>query len=268
VKGCLANETVFTGWIDQYGVNLMNKDLFQYQIRVSSKAKNSSLKVTFQHGLEVVIPRGYDQRRVPGLLSRNKEWIKAALERVEMKRKCIEPEPEWQLPTDISLPAIGQKWHLESRESNYASVGVREVTSDHLLIFGKIGNDRACMKALHRWLLRRAKDSIVPILEKISARTGLHFNRVSIKGQRTRWASCSQNRSISLNAKLLFLEPDLVEYCMVHELCHVEHMNHSKNFWSLVQHYSPNYREQDRRLRDAWKTLPRWMHYVNKRASV
>ncbi len=88
----------------------MNKDLFQYQIRVSPRAKNSRLNVTLQHGLEVVIPRGYDQTKVPGILSRNKEWIKAALERVELNRKLFEPEPEWQLPTDISLPAIGQKW--------------------------------------------------------------------------------------------------------------------------------------------------------------
>jgi len=246
----------------------MNKDLFQYQIRVSPRAKNSRLNVTLRYGLEVVIPRGYDQTKVPGILSRNKEWIKASLERVELNRKFVEPEPEWQLPTDISLPAIGQKWRLESKESDYVSVGVREVTPGRLLIFGRIRNDKACMKALHRWLLRRAKDSIVPILEKISARTGLHFNRVFIKGQRTRWASCSQNRTISLNAKLLFLEQELVEYCMVHELCHIEHMNHSKRFWSLVQHYAPNYRDQDRRLREAWKTLPRWMYYVHKRASV
>jgi predicted metal-dependent hydrolase len=238
----------------------MGEALFQYSIRVSPKAKNPRLRVTLRDGLEVVVPKGYDHAKVPALLSRKKHWINAALERVELNRKFFEPEPEWQLPTSIALPAIGQEWHLESRESDYEKVVVREIAQGRLLIFGKIEHEKACVAALRRWLLRRAKDSLVPTLEKVSKRTGLRFTRAYIRRQRTRWASCSKDRAISLNAKLLFLEPDLVEYCMTHELCHVEEMNHSKVFWSLLRHYLPNYRNQDRRLRDAWKGLPRWVH--------
>jgi predicted metal-dependent hydrolase len=236
----------------------MNEALFQYSVRVSAKAKNPRLKVTIRDGLEVIVPQGYEQAKVPALLSRKKQWIRAALDRVELNRKFFKPEPEWQLPTSIMLPSIGREWYLEKRESALRTVAVRETAQNRLLIFGQIGNEEACIAALRRWLLRQAKESLIPMLEKVSERTGFQFNRVFIKRQRTRWASCSKKRSISLNAKLLFLEKDTIEYCMTHELCHIAEMNHSKNFWSLVRLYLPNYHHQDRCLREAWKSLPRW----------
>jgi hypothetical protein len=238
----------------------MSEALLQYKIRISPKAKNPRLRVTLRHGLEVVVPKGYDNAKVPAILDRKRHWIRAALERTELNRKFIDPEPEWQLPTRITLSAIGRTWHVESRASQFDRVAVREIAPRHLLVFGNIGDEKACIAALQRWLHRQANESLVSILERISEKTGLRFSRVFIKRQRTRWASCSRNRAISLNVKLLFLEPDLVEYSMTHELCHIKEMNHSKKFWSLVQHHSPDYKQRDHRLRDAWKSLPRWVH--------
>ncbi|MEW6669414.1 MAG: SprT family zinc-dependent metalloprotease [Thermodesulfobacteriota bacterium] len=237
----------------------MDEALVQYSVRESNKAKNPRLKVSVRHGLEVIVPKGYDNSKVPGILRRKRHWIKAALERVELNRKFFEPKPEWRLPTSISLPAIGEIWHFEVKASEYPAVAVRVVSPGRLLVFGQILDEQACIAALRRWLHRRARESLPPILEKVSGRTGLRFTRVFIKRQRTRWASCSRNQAISLNVKLLFLRPELVEYCMTHELCHVAEMNHSKKFWSLLRAHSPNYQSQDRMLRDAWKSLPRWV---------
>ncbi len=238
----------------------MGEALFQYKIRISPKAKNPRLRVTLRHGLEVVVPKGYDNAKVPAILYRKRHWIKAALERAESNRKFFIPEPEWQLPQHVTLRAIGRTWHIESRASQFAAVAVREVAPGRLLVFGKVEDEQACMAALQRWLHRRAAEYLVPILERMSKKTGLRFTRVFIKRQRTRWASCSRNQTVSLNVKLLFLEPDLVEYIMIHELCHIEVMNHSQKFWSMVQYHLTDYKERDRRLRDAWKNLPRWVH--------
>lgn len=237
----------------------MDEALFQYSVRVSPKAKNPRLKVSLRRGLEIVLPKGYDDSKLPVILRKKRHWIKSALERVELNRKFFEPKPEWRLPTSISLPAISETWHLECRVSEYAAVAVRVVAPSRLLIFGRIGDEQACTAALRRWIHRRAKESLVPMLEKASKGLGLRFSRVFIKRQRTRWASCSRNRTISLNVKLLFLKPELVEYCMTHELCHIAEMNHTKKFWSLVRTHLPDYQRQDRMLRDAWKTLPRWV---------
>src|SRR5262249_44058438 len=78
------------------------------------------------------------------------------------------------------------------------------------------------------------------------------------KRQRTRWASCSRRKTLSLNSKLLFLPPELVEYVLTHELCHLVEMNHSTRFWAVLAEHCPQFREFDTRLRDMWKVVPRW----------
>ncbi len=73
--------------------------------------------------------------------------------------------------------------------------------------------------------------------------------QVSIKNQKTRWGSCSSKKNLSFNYKLLFLPPNLRDYIIIHELCHLKEMNHSKNFWSLVSQKVPNYKALRREIK-------------------
>ena len=84
-----------------------------------------------------------------------------------------------------------------------------------------------------------------PRLHRLSLKMGHQFRRTSVERPKTRWASCSRRRSISLNAKLLFLPPELVDYVLIHELCHLLEMNHSKRFWTLVMQHTPEFRKLD-----------------------
>lgn len=214
--------------------------------------------MTLQRGLEVVVPRGYDESKIPSLLERKRHWVRAALERAESHRKFFEPEPAWRLPIQIKLPAVGIVWHVKSRATDARWVAVREIGLEQLLVFGAIEDQEACRSALARWLIRQAREHLAPRLQCISLKTGLRYKAVLVKRQRTRWASCSRHGTISLNAKLLFLPPPVVDYVMTHELCHLAEMNHSKRFWQLVQQHYPGYCAVDSQLRDMWKVVPRW----------
>jgi hypothetical protein len=236
----------------------MSEALFKYRLKVSPRGKRVRLRVSLQHGLEVSIPKGYDETKVPALLRRKKEWVRAALERAESHRKFFKPEPRWQLPSQITLPAIRQSWHVTVKQSEADFVAIRELAPNRLLVVGAIHNQAACRAALGRWLMRTTRTQLVPRLEKISRQTGIRYGGVLVKRQRTRWASCSRHRNMSVNAKLLFLPPELVDYVILHELCHVVEMNHSKRFWAVVAQYCPGYRRLDARLRDAWKAVPLW----------
>ena len=230
----------------------------QYRVKISPRGKRVRLRVTVKHGLEVAIPGGFDERELPALLERKKHWIRSALERAHAYRKFLEPEPSWQLPAEIRLPAVGAVWHVTRRESKAVFVAVRELGRDRLLVFGAINDERACRAAMARWLMRQTRQHLVTRLDYISKRTGLRFKGAFVKRQRTRWASCSRRGIVSLNAKLLFLPSEIVDYVMIHELCHVIEMNHSKQFWTLLAHHCRGYRELDGRLRDMWKLVPRW----------
>jgi len=236
----------------------MSEALFDYRLRVSPKARHIRLRVTVQGGLEVVVPRGYDQTKIPKLLEKKKHWIRAALDRAEENRKFFEPEPAWRLPIQIKFPSVGVVWHVEKKESEAEWAAVREVGEGRLLVFGQIDDQKESREALGRWLMRQTREHLIPRLQTLSLKTGLKYKRVFVKRQRTRWASCSRHGTISLNAKLLFLPSQVVDYVMIHELCHTREMSHSRRFWDLLEQQFPGYREFDDQLRKMWKTVPRW----------
>ena len=76
------------------------------------------------------------------------------------------------------------------------------------------------------------------------------YNSVSVRNQRTCWGSCSELRNLNFNYKILYLPAILIDYIIVHELCHLEELNHSNRFWALVAHTVPNYKEAKKRLLD------------------
>jgi predicted metal-dependent hydrolase len=76
------------------------------------------------------------------------------------------------------------------------------------------------------------------------------YNRVTIRNQKTRWGSCSRQRNLNFNYKIVHLESKLLDYLVVHELCHLREMNHSHNFWQLVSKTIPNYKQARKELRN------------------
>lgn len=241
-----------------YRVHRLSEALFKYSVRVSPRARNVRLRVSVWQGLEIVVPRGYDVAEVPRLIKRQESWIRQALERAESQKRLLGPEPVWTLPEQIHFPIAGRAWRVTARPTSGRAVSVRETGPGQLLLSGAVTSERGCRAALGRWLMRQASEHLPLRLEVLSRQTGLRYRRTAIRRQRTRWGSCSHQRSISLNAKLLFLPVELVDYVLIHELCHTVEMNHSRRFWDLVRRHCSNFKALDRCLRDAWKAVPHW----------
>jgi predicted metal-dependent hydrolase len=232
---------------------------FPYILRISAKARHVRFQVSAEKGLEVVVPKRFRVSRVPWLLEKNSQWIERAFRRAEVLHGKIGAVPDWRPPEEIESLALDLTWRVVSRREDTKSVMVEEISGGTLLLQGAIDDRGACQAALKRWLTDKAKEYLVPQLKELSTETGLAYSSVSIRQQKTRWGSCSSRRSISLNARLLFLPADLVTYVLVHELCHTKHLNHSPNFWRLVAWYLPDYRRSDRQLRDADRWMPKWL---------
>lgn len=104
--------------------------------------------------------------------------------------------------------------------------------------------------ALQKFYMNNAKAYLTIRLEELSKITQLKYQRISIRNQRSRWGSCSSQGTISLNYKMIALSPSLIDYILIHELCHTQHMNHSDKFWSLVESFFPSYLDAEKLLKE------------------
>ncbi len=79
-------------------------------------------------------------------------------------------------------------------------------------------------------------------VKKIAFEYGFEYNRIVIRNQKSRWGSCSIKGNLKFNYRLMFLSPELIDYVIVHELCHLREMNHSEKFWREVENIIPNWK--------------------------
>lgn len=120
----------------------------------------------------------------------------------------------------------------------------------------KVPADKAARPAaIERWYRRQAAEEIRPRLDEAAAAVGGKYTKLSIRNQRTRWASCSTSGMMSFNWRLLLGPVEVLEYVIWHEACHLVHHDHSRRYWALVEQHLPTYRAPRLWLRRHGHTL-------------
>lgn len=109
--------------------------------------------------------------------------------------------------------------------------------------------------AIERFYRRAARGEVAARLDRATALAGVPYRDLSIRGQRTRWASCSSTGHMSFNWRLLMAPSAVLEYVVWHEVCHLEILDHSRRFWALLERRWPRYREDREWLRRHGGTL-------------
>jgi hypothetical protein len=224
-------------------------------VRESARARRLTLRLLPPHTLELVVPRGTRAAEVAAFVNAHRGWIEKAKRDLETCR----PIRSEGLPERIELKAIGESWAVEYRHDREAVPGYR-MAGATLEVRTRDASRHGAEASLRGWLLDQADYHLAPWLLRESAIVGHRPANVQVRLQRTRWGSCSNSGTVSLNAALLFLPPEIVRYLFVHELCHFMSMNHSRRFWSAVARFEPDYELLDRRLTAAWNEIPLWAH--------
>lgn len=224
-------------------------------VRESRRARRLTLRMVPPHTLEVVVPRGTRPAIVAAFVAEHRGWIERARREIARRYRAN----DGRLPQRVELAALGRAWSIHYKPAANARSWLSE-QGDVLELAARPPQFAGATAVLRTWLRRRAEHWLTPWLLREAEALGRGPSCVQVRLQRTRWGSCSSAGNISLNAALLFVEPPLVRYLFVHELCHLFSLNHSARFWKRVAELEPDYRALDRKLTDAWTSIPPWVH--------
>jgi predicted metal-dependent hydrolase len=210
-----------------------------YRIRRSDRARRIRVSVDNDGQVEVVLPARSPERHAEDAVRQLAPWI--ARRRAAVARAVNE-----MARAPGTVPYLGESLTLVP-ERGRTRVHRR---GDTLLI--PEGDPR---EALERWYRRQAKLEIAPRLDAATARYGTSYSGLTIRGQRTRWASRSTSGGMSFNWRLLLAPPEILDYVVEHEVAHIEVMDHSPRFWRLLASRSPRWREHAAWLKRYGSTL-------------
>jgi predicted metal-dependent hydrolase len=221
-------------------------------VRLSSRAKRLVFKWSVKKGVEIVIPHDTDSSWVAEMTQNRIPWIRSAQQHVRETRNQLNP-------TQIDLKALGETWSVDFEKVDEVRNGLL-VSGEHTLTVGEDPKDVFHVaRKLQGWFHQKARTSLIPWLASLADGRGLRFNKTYVKNQTSLWGSCSNKRNINLNRNLLFIPKHLVEYVLHHELTHLEHLNHSKRFWSTFTRVLPDCWELRRELRSLRPNdIPLW----------
>jgi len=190
-------------------------------------------------GVEVVLPRRAGDHEALAAVRELRTWIERRVEEQERARAAIAARGD-------TVPYLDEVLRLVPRPGR-ERVHRR---GDELLVPAV-----DAQPALERWYRRAARAEIAPRLDRATALAGTSYSKLTIRAQRTRWASCSRSGAMSFNWRLLLAPEAVLEYVVWHEVCHLEVMDHSPRFWALLAERCPDYREHGRWLRLHAQTL-------------
>ena len=217
-------------------------------------------------GLEVSAPRWVALGEIEAALIEKQDWILRKLSEMRLHQQRLQgARIEWR--DGVVLPYLGQGVRVvlapdhpfRERGAQLQPLQPAQAADPaHQLLVGlpHHANAQQLRDAVQAWLMRQARQHFMTRLQHFAPQLGVQWRRLSLSSATTRWGSASADGSIRLNWRLIHFRPDIIDYVVVHELSHLQVMNHSPAFWDTVGQVMPDYSERRAQLKD--EALPRW----------
>jgi predicted metal-dependent hydrolase len=216
------------------------------RVRESSRARTTRIIVGPRRPLEVIVPDGTEDGVIDAFLEEKRRWVEAKVQQAE----AIAARPP-----RLGLNRAGVVWLGGEAVPVERRDGLRSVANlrnGRLIVSGPTDG---IASAVERWYRREARQRIEAVLSAQALRLQLQHASVGIRDPRTRWGSCSRRGHLSFSWRLVLAPRSVLEYVVVHELCHLREPSHSRSFWRLLEAARPGWQEQARWLREHGQEL-------------
>ncbi len=212
-----------------------------YTIRRSPRAKHTRIVVT-PDKVEVVAPPQIPEEQIKAFVVLQQGWIRNTLARLADKTQPIQPQRRYEDGACVLYQ--GREITLQIQTGDRRGARIELMDENRLLLTlprHTLPESAVIGPLLRQWLKNQARRYALIYIEKHADRFNLHPRSVKLKAQKSRWGSCGFENDINLNWLLILAPPNVFEYVVVHEICHIRHKNHSAAFWALVSLHLPDY---------------------------
>ncbi|MBL7002588.1 MAG: M48 family metallopeptidase [Gammaproteobacteria bacterium] len=216
----------------------------EFITQVNPRLKGIKLQFCPYRGLIISSPKKLSNRKLAQLCLQHKHWIEQQRQKHNGKNTHLE--------TTLNLLALEKSYSIQTHIDNNKLT----LSDETISIMGE--NEAQQIDLLKKWIRKQAIQFYQQRIDFWSQKTGLFFKKLSVRSQKSRWGSCSSNGTISLNDQLLFMPSTVLDYIIVHELCHTVEANHSLKYWQCVENHYPNYQHQEQLLSQSVKLIPDW----------
>jgi len=194
----------------------------------SARAKKMKLKIRSNGSVELVLPKRASLKRGYEFVVSEKVWVARMVQNVE---------PSVAFAPGISLPILGIPHTLSHAPEMRRGVWQED---GNIFVSGEIAH---FPRRLRDWIKREAKQILIRKVDYYAEKIDKPVRRITIRDQKSRWGSCSSAGNLNFSWRLLLMPEKVMSYIVAHEVAHLEHMNHSQEFWELVESLCPDMEE-------------------------
>lgn len=220
------------------------KDGVEYNYVKKKGAKFLRISIKSPDKIRVTVPIRCPYENAFNFVKEKEDWIKDHLKKVD----TVKLDENFQTKTKNLIISTGLIQKPVIKKTGKFVQFIYPIGSD----FYNIENQETFKKAIKLALQTEAREYLPKRLDELSKKTNLKYNKLALKAHKTRWGSCSFRNNINLNINLMTLNDELIDYVLIHELCHTVEKNHQAPFWNLMEFYLPN----SKKLRQELKKKP------------
>ena len=206
----------------------------QYIHKKHRKAKNLTIKIDDDGQVIVVTPHWISGRKIEKFLADKKDWIEESLSKIQARKKHIDPKKE--------IMIFGKKYAKKIVADTHVPVGVSLKNGIFQINQFHPTETAQTNKKIQQFLRNTAEKYLLPRTHQIGKHMNIQFGKITLREQKTRWGSCSNQGNLNFNWRLVHHPTPVIDYVIVHELAHRVHLDHSSQFWQLVEKFHPEYR--------------------------
>lgn len=229
-------------------------DVVEYKVKRNKRSKHIRIKIKGDGSIVVTAPPRASEKDIQLAILESGDWINQTLQKLP-----IDETTRHEYVSGETFLFAGREYPLHIIEEDRTRINLSTDDESFIAKIPRTISDSERKDKLKKKFIdfykKRGLDIVKPQIEKLTNALGISYKNISINSAQSRWGSCSTKGNINFSWKLFLAPPEIIEYVVIHEVCHLVHHNHGKEFWELVHSFDSDYKNHRKWLQTRGHTL-------------